>query len=47
MNQISSEKIETRKYPYQNTALVNLTQEEWKDIPGFEGYYQISNCGTI
>jgi hypothetical protein len=21
--------------------------EIWKDIPGYEGYYQVSNCGNI
>ena len=21
--------------------------EEWKDIPGYEGYYQISNLGRV
>jgi hypothetical protein len=35
------------KYPYQNTSLVNLPKERWKDIPAFEGYYQISNYGRI
>lgn len=22
-------------------------KEIWKDIPGFEGYYQVSNCGRV
>lgn len=21
--------------------------EEWRDIPGFEGLYQVSNCGSV
>lgn len=21
--------------------------EEWKDIPGYEGHYQVSNCGNV
>lgn len=25
----------------------NIMQEEWKDINGFEGYYQISNFGRV
>ncbi len=24
-----------------------MTKEEWKDIKGFEGYYQISNKGRV
>ncbi len=34
-------------YPYQNTSLKDLSQEKWKDIPGFEGLYQLSNYGRI
>lgn len=26
---------------------MDLSREEWRDIPGFEGYYQASNCGNI
>lgn len=26
---------------------MDLKTEEWRDIPGFEGYYQASNCGKI
>lgn len=25
----------------------NIMQEEWKDVRGFEGYYQISNLGRV
>lgn len=25
----------------------NETVEEWRDVPGFEGYYQISNLGRV
>ena len=31
--------------PYQNLSLEDIQGEEWRDIPGWEGYYQISNFG--
>ncbi|HEY9047144.1 MAG TPA: NUMOD4 domain-containing protein [Ohtaekwangia sp.] len=34
-------------FPYQNTSLVSLPKEKWKDIPGFEGLYRISNYGRV
>ncbi len=34
-------------YPYQCLSLGNLRGERWKDVPGFEGYYQASNKGRI
>jgi hypothetical protein len=34
-------------YPYQNKSLANMKGETWKDISGFEGYYQASNYGRI
>lgn len=36
-----------KKYPYQNTELKNLKGERWKDIPGFEMYFKVSNYGRI
>lgn len=27
--------------------MVNNMKEEWKDIPGYEGYYQVSNLGRV
>lgn len=31
-----------------NTLMIeNLENEEWKDIAGYEGLYQISNCGRV
>lgn len=24
-----------------------MSKEIWKDIPGYEGYYQVSNCGRV
>ena len=32
---------------YKNTNLTNLPNEQWKDIEGFEGLYQVSNMGRI
>lgn len=31
--------------PHKNLSLENLLNEEWRDIAGFEGYYQISSLG--
>ena len=33
--------------PYQNKSLADIPGEIWKDIPGFEGYYQASTAGRI
>ena len=33
--------------PYKNKSLVDMPGEQWKDIPGFEGYYQASTMGRI
>jgi hypothetical protein len=33
--------------PYKNKSLADLAGEQWKDIPGFEGYYQASTMGRI
>ena len=27
--------------------LVSYMNEEWKDIPGFDGFYQVSNTGLV
>jgi hypothetical protein len=35
------------RFPFQNTSLVNLPREIWKDIPGFEGIYKISHYGRV
>ena len=32
---------------WRNTALENLPNEIWKDIPEYEGYYQASSLGRI
>lgn len=36
-----------KKYPYQNTRLENIKGEQWKDIPGFEMYFKVSNYGRV
>jgi hypothetical protein len=33
--------------PFKSKSLANLPGEQWKDIPGFEGYYQASSLGRI
>ena len=33
--------------PHQNFSLEDMEGEIWKDIEGFEGYYQISNFGRV
>lgn len=35
------------KYPCYNRLLTDLKGEEWEDIPGFDGYYRVSNFGRI
>ena len=32
---------------YKNYSLENLPGEEWKDIKGYEGIYQVSNKGRV
>lgn len=32
---------------YQNLSLENLPDEEWRDVVGYEGLYQVSNLGRI
>jgi hypothetical protein len=41
-----SKKIK-QEYPYQNLSLDSMPGEQWKDIPGFDGAYSISNYGRI
>jgi hypothetical protein len=33
--------------PYQNLSLDDMQGEIWKDIKGYDGYYQVSNFGRI
>ena len=33
--------------PHKNLSLEDMDGEIWKDIEGFEGYYQISNFGRV
>ena len=33
--------------PYQNFSLEDMEGEIWKDIEGYDGYYQISNLGRV
>lgn len=33
--------------PYRNKSLANLEEEAWKEIPGLEGLYEVSNYGRI
>lgn len=34
-------------YPYEDLLVQNLKGEIWKDIYGYEGYYQVSNLGRV
>lgn len=33
--------------PYQNFSVTSMPNEEWRDITGYEGRYQISNFGRV
>lgn len=35
------------RYPYQNLDLTDMAGEQWEDVPGFDGAYQVSNYGRI
>lgn len=32
---------------YENLSVESLPNEEWRDVVGYEGYYQVSSCGRI
>jgi hypothetical protein len=34
-------------YPFENLVIKNLKGETWKDIYGYEGYYQVSSFGRV
>lgn len=36
-----------KEYPFENIFIEALNGEEWKDIPGLDGYFLISNYGRI
>lgn len=36
-----------KKYPYQNTEPENIKGERWKNIPGLDMYFEVSNFGRI
>lgn len=40
-------KEQEKVYPYQNLSLDDMNGEVWKDISGYEGYYQVSNMGRV
>jgi len=35
------------EYPYKKTSLISLKGERWKDIPGLDGYFCVSNLGRV
>lgn len=39
--------MDPKNKPYLNRSLKNIKGEKWKDIPGMEGYFKISNFGRI
>lgn len=44
---ILNEFMSKKEYPYQNRLLDDMEGEEWKDIPGLEMYFLVSNYGRI
>ncbi len=36
-----------KEYSYQNLSLQSMKGERWKNVPGLEGYYVISNLGRV
>lgn len=32
---------------YKNLSLEDLPNEEWRDVVGYEGLYQVSNMGRV
>jgi hypothetical protein len=36
-----------KSYPYQDLSLAPIEGERWKDIPGYEDYYMVSDLGRI
>jgi len=39
--------MSVQKYPYQNLSLKSIKGERWKDIPGLEDYFMVSNFGRV
>lgn len=35
------------EYPHQNLSLKNIKGERWKNIPGLEDYFMVSNFGRV
>lgn len=35
------------KYPYQNPFLIDMPDEIWKPLVGYEKYYMVSNLGRV
>lgn len=35
------------EYPYQNLNIDDLLGESWREVHGFEGYYEVSNLGRV
>ena len=40
-------KMEEKIFEIENNAIENLPGEIWKDIEGYEGFYQVSNKGRV
>ena len=39
--------MDNPKFSYQNRLLENIKGEKWKNIPGLEGYFVISDHGRV
>ena len=42
-----SRSVKASLHPYQDRHTVLLPGEVWRDVPGYEGYYQVSNLGRV
>ena len=47
INKLRQQKINGRLLPVFDLDLKNFPKEKWKDIPGYEGIYQLSSFGRI
>jgi hypothetical protein len=39
--------MDEKKYPWLDRSLKNIKGERWRDIPGLEGYFMVSDFGRV